>query len=147
MLSFLVFLHYYTGYDGNAQALPAITTNSSENNDVQEFIKQGDYNRYTLRDYDKAVEWYDKALASNPNNVDVLSKKGMALSNLYNFTAAHESIDRALAIDPNDADALTAKGWAYHSQRNYTEAIKWYDRALEVNPNDALSVSAKGSLY
>ena len=41
----------------------------------QEFIKQGDYNQKIIRDRHKAIEWYNKVLAIDENNVEALSKK------------------------------------------------------------------------
>ena len=55
---------------------------------------------------------YDKALAINPNNTDVLNNKGAALAKLNNFDEAIASFDKALAIKPNNTDALNGKGAA-----------------------------------
>jgi tetratricopeptide (TPR) repeat protein len=60
--------------------------------------------------YQEAIEYYDRALAMDPNDVSALNNKGNALGDLGRYQEAIEYYDRALAIDPNDADALYNKG-------------------------------------
>ena len=55
----------------------------------------------SLGKYQEAIEWYDKALKIDPNNVFALNNKGLALSNLGKYEEAIEWFDKALKIDPN----------------------------------------------
>jgi tetratricopeptide (TPR) repeat protein len=50
----------------------------------------------------EALECYDKALAIDPQNSNVLSNKGLSLHNQGKFVEALECYDKALAIDPHD---------------------------------------------
>ena len=49
----------------------------------------------------EAIQYFDKALAIDPNYVIALNGKGNALNNLGNYTQAVQYYDKALAIDPN----------------------------------------------
>jgi len=66
----------------------------------------------------EAIEYYNKVLAIDPNDVATLDAKGVSLDYLGNYTGAIEYYDRALAIDPNDVYALTNKGIALDALRN-----------------------------
>ena len=59
--------------------------------------------------YDEAIEYFDKALAVEPDKVRALSGKGTALRNLGNYTEAIEYYDRALAVEPDYRPALYGK--------------------------------------
>ena len=83
---------------------------NTESNKTHDYIKQGDYEYQTFRNFPQAIEWYDKALSIDKDNVEALSKKGNALSSMYDFPKAFESVNKALAIDPNSVIALSNKG-------------------------------------
>jgi tetratricopeptide (TPR) repeat protein len=57
----------------------------------------------------EAISFFDKALAINPNDVDVLTNKGIALHFLGKNNEAISSFDKALAINPNYKLALDNK--------------------------------------
>jgi hypothetical protein len=75
-----ILLVLFSNYQyGNYQLKSSFATEDSKtitNQDISEFIQQGDYNLDNLSDFHKAVEFYDKVLAIDANNVDALSKKG-----------------------------------------------------------------------
>ena len=56
-------------------------------NDVKEFISR-DNSPYDLRNYTGAIEYYDKALAINPNDTDTLNDKGLTLIQLRKYKEA-----------------------------------------------------------
>ena len=58
----------------------------------------------------QAIQYYDMALAIDPNDVDALYNKGNALDSLGNHTEAISYYNKVLDIDPNDSDALNNKG-------------------------------------
>ncbi len=87
---------------------------ASENNTV---LNKG-LDLYHLGNYTGAIEYYDKALAMNPNDLDALTSKGTALDVLGNHTGAIEYYDKALAIDPKDVYVLTDKGVALDALGN-----------------------------
>ena len=122
-------------------------TKTISDKDIQEFNKQGYYNFQTIGDFDKAIEWYDKVLTIDKNNVEALSKKGEVLSNLNNYSDAFELVDKALNIEPNSIIALNAKGYVLYQQNNDSKAIDYYDKALAINPNYTYALTNKGIAF
>ena len=98
------------------------------------------YNKGAAQDssgnYTQAIQFYDEALAINPNYTNALTGKGVSLDKLGDHTGAITYYDKALAINPNYITALTDKGVALDRLGNHTGAITYYDQALAVNPND-----------
>jgi tetratricopeptide (TPR) repeat protein len=123
------------------------------------FLSQGNYTQ--------AIQYYDKALAIDPNDKLALNGKGNTLSGQGNYTQAIQYYDKALTLDPKDkvilrnkADvllnqALYDKGTALYNLgdiapaiQNYdkaTQAIQNYDKALAIDPNYKEALSGKGS--
>ena len=58
----------------------------------------------------EALASYNKALAIDPNHVDVLNNRGNALRDLKRPVEALASYDKALAIKPGYVKALNNRG-------------------------------------
>ena len=94
------------------------------------------------------LNWYDKALAVNKNNVPALVEKGTELVATGNSAQALTWLDRALSIDSENMMGLVSKGTALRELGKYTEAIIVYDRVLAIDPHDAYAIGGKAdSLY
>ena len=131
------------------KAVPLLTTNMTAKgnitttDNVSSLTGKGDALYYQEK-YDQAIQYYDKALAIDPNDTYALSSKGYALDGLGKYEEAIEYYDKGLAIDPNDANALNGKGYALGNLGNYTEAVEYLDKALAIDPNDANALNNKG---
>ena len=147
LLLILFSIYLFDNYDYELKYSFAIQDAILSNKTIPYFIKQGDYNFQTIRDFHTAIKWYDKALATDETNVEAISKKGEALSRLYNYSEAAELVDKALDSEPNSVIPLYAKGYTLYNQGNFTEAIKYYDEALAVNPRDAETLTNKGEIF
>ena len=82
-------------------------------------------------------------LVIDPNDVDALNNKVLALSNLGKFNESIEYYDKALAISPNDVYALNNKGFTLYNLGQYEEAIRYYDKILAIDPNNTLASGNK----
>ncbi|MDF2191500.1 M50 family metallopeptidase [Paraflavitalea sp. CAU 1676] len=61
---------------------------------------------------DKAVEWYDKSLALDPNNYCSLCNKGFSLILFNQFEEAIPLFDKAIEIDNTSAHSYSSRGLA-----------------------------------
>ena len=98
--------------------------------------KANDYNNkgldyYNVKNYEKSLEWFDKALEIDPTFTYALHNKGLALSELKRDEEAIKWYDKALEIDPTFAKALYNKGLALSGLNRNQEALEWFDKALE----------------
>ena len=92
-----------------------------------------------LRDYDRAQEMYERAIAANPNNADILSNYADFLWVVHHdHDRAQEMYERAIAANPNNADILSNYAdflWVVH--HDHDRAQEMYERAIAANPNNA----------
>jgi len=81
--------------------------------DAKDYLDKGN-SLYELGMYEEAIEYYDRALAIDPNNVNALAYTGLSLllGDNPNPAEAIEQFDKALAIDPNNVDTLAYKDLA-----------------------------------
>ena len=77
--------------------------------DPTTLIKKGNTLFYQ-GNYTQAMQYYDKALAIDPNIEEAPTGKGTALYGLGNYIQALQYFNKALAIDPNNKVALSGKG-------------------------------------
>jgi cytochrome c-type biogenesis protein CcmH/NrfG len=84
---------------------------------------------------DKAIAAYDKALALNPNNADVLTDQGVMYRKAGKYDKAVQSFDKAIAVDHKHEIARFNKGIVLmHDLNNPKGAIQAWEELLAVNP-------------
>ncbi len=89
---------------------------------------------YDEENYEKAIEFYDKAIDINPKNAEAWNNKGYALYNLKKYDEAIKCYNNAIEINPEYAVAIYNKGTSLEKFGKYDDAIECYDKALEINP-------------
>src|SRR5690348_194625 len=100
---------------------------------------------YYKKEYDEAIECYDKALEIDPKDADALNNKGLALNKLGKYKEAIEYYDKASEIDPKYVLAFNNIGSALCDLKKYKEAIESFDKALEIDPKHAMAWYNKGT--
>jgi TPR repeat protein len=106
----------------------------------------GEYYYYYYKNYEKAIEYYQKAIDQDNNSI-ALNKLG--LTHFFgngveqNYQKAIKYFQKAINKD-NNSNALNNLGMLYHDGRgveqNYQKAIEYYQKAIEQNNNsDALN--------
>jgi len=74
--------------------------------------------------WDKSVPYFERALALDPSNVELLMSAAFTYGLLRQFPAALKLYDRALDITPNDPDAMAAKASIYQAEGNLQQAAE-----------------------
>jgi len=93
--------------------------------------------------FQEALDYLNRALAIDPDNVNVLNNKGQLLIRLGNLEEAIVSFDKALEVEPLYVHALNNKGNALLGLDKTEEAIVWFDKALESDPNYVIAQQNK----
>jgi DNA-binding winged helix-turn-helix (wHTH) protein/tetratricopeptide (TPR) repeat protein len=114
------------------------------------------WNRRTAEDFQKAIGYFDQALALDPKYA--LALAGLAdcwqLLSGYSFISPQEAmpkakvaVEQALALDPTLAEAHTTSAMiAQNYERDWAKAEKSYQRAIEINPNYATALAWYGEM-
>ena len=87
-----VFAQNSTSTLNNGINASSINPNSES---MDNLLASGD-SAYDLGNYTGAIEYYNKILDINPNDIDALNNKGAALYGLDNYTGAIEYYDKVL---------------------------------------------------
>jgi len=84
----------------------------------------------------EAVQYYGKALATDPNNVNVRTDLGTCYWNLGQADAAIGEFQKSLGVNPSHAQTLYNLGIVYlHGKNDAVEARKAWERLLATNPD------------
>ncbi|MFH0994260.1 MAG: tetratricopeptide repeat protein [Pseudomonadota bacterium] len=84
---------------------------------------------------EKSIAAYDKALALNPNNADVLTDQGVMYRKAGKYDKAVLNFDKAIRVNPKHEISRFNKGIVLmHDLNNPQGAIKAWEELLAVNP-------------
>ena len=98
--------------------------------------------------FDTAISFYKKALAINPNYVQVLIDIALLYKNIkLDVNTALEYYLKAVAIDSSNKEALTLVAWCYNSLKDYDKAISYSVKALAVDNNHKPAYNELGHAY
>lgn len=98
--------------------------------------------------YDDAIEYYQKAIALNPDN-EWTAIVCQALGAIYgevkgNTEAAVATYQAGIILDPNNYDLYIALGDIYMAEYDLDKAIRTYCEAITLNPEDYRGYSKAG---
>ena len=120
-------------------------TDSLLNETVQNFMNILNGNELLSQGkYEEAIKMYDARLGINPDDLDAIYNKGVALHHLGKYDEAISSYNEVLALDANHVNAVYGKGAALDALGRFEEAISWYNRALVADPKNVDSLNGKG---
>lgn len=103
--------------------------------DFQALVELGNIN-FDQRNFQDAMNWYSKALAVDPNNVNVRTDLGMAMFYSQQFDAAVAEFNKSLALNPTHPETLFNMGVALlHGKNDPEGALRYWEKLVETNPN------------
>ncbi|MDR2767546.1 MAG: tetratricopeptide repeat protein [Treponema sp.] len=94
------------------------------------------YAAWTQKQYQKAVDYYEKALEIDSGNTTALNGLGFILADSdIDVNRGIKLCKRAVEKKPQSAAYLDSLGWAYFKGRNLNEARSWLRRAFDLAPH------------
>lgn len=95
----------------------------------------------SVGDYQKALEYFDKALASNTTLLGMgdglmytYKDKSGVLTDLGRYDEAIKTADLGLIQFRNESGLWNNKGYAYYRMGKYNEAVDAYNNAVRIDP-------------
>ena len=89
---------------------------------------------FQLENDNKAIEFYDKAIANGADNGGVHFYKGLSLNYLKKYDEAIKELDIAIQKEPTNQEYMNEKGLAYYYQKKYDKALEVFEEAKKL-PN------------
>jgi hypothetical protein len=90
------------------------------------------------RDFDRAIQFYDEAIAIDPSRAEPHYKRANALRNLGRLEEALASYDAAIERKPDYAYAYCNRGVVQQNLGRFAQALGSFDKAAALDPTDPL---------
>jgi tetratricopeptide (TPR) repeat protein len=103
-----------------------------------------------LKDYQKALADYNKAIELEPNNARYsffYSGRGWLYQTLKQYDKAIADYSKGIELDPNMGMFYFDRGNVYSDLKQYDKAIADYTKTIKLEPNDVSAYSARGLVY
>jgi len=96
-------------------------------------------------DFDKAVDFYTRALSYDKKNPDIYKNLSMTYRHKKDFDKALETAEKSASINPEDTESKILLGNIYFETGKYDEAVAAYRDVLEKSPDNARVLYNMGS--
>lgn len=114
----------------------------------QAHVAMGLWHYWGRRDYERALEEFQVALAETPNDPWLWQVVAAVHRRMGNWDSLFEAYRRAVQLDPLDADLMwDLAGNSHVRLGEYADAVRAYDRALSLVPNLHYAAVGKGWAY
>jgi tetratricopeptide (TPR) repeat protein len=87
--------------------------------------------------YDKAEEYYTKAIELDPGNAKYYNSRGIIYNFLNEYDKAVADHSKAIKLDPDKAVYYNERGKNYSWLKEYEKVIADYSKAIELDPGNA----------
>lgn len=115
-------------------------------NYLNAYINRANIYLENIKDSNKALFDYQKALELSPNSFILFFNYAKALHDLNRLDEALINYDRAIELKPDYTDAHVNRGNVLKDLLRFDEALNGYDRAIELKPDYAEVISNKSHL-
>jgi len=88
---------------------------------------------YQEKDFEKAIEWLEKAIAIAPGNTAYHRLKGLCHAGLGSHQKAIDCFERVLEYQPDDIDAHYQVGQAYKALHDFQHALNAFKKAVLID--------------
>ncbi len=100
-----------------------------------------------LRQIDKAIEAYSRAIKLKPNYAEPYNNRGVTYGEKGNLNRAIVDYTKAIKLKPDYAEAYNNRGVAYGNKGDFDRAIVDYNKAIELKPDNAIAYYNRGVAY
>lgn len=96
--------------------------------------------------FENALDYLDRALKVDNQNVRIWSNRSLAFSGLKRFKDAHLSADKAISLNSQFPEALYNKATIYIKEERLNDAVEYLDKFIQLKPDHYLAIFLKSDL-
>ncbi|HKP15596.1 MAG TPA: tetratricopeptide repeat protein [Gemmatimonadaceae bacterium] len=100
-----------------------------------------------MREYERAIRDFDRALALNPGLVAAWRQRALAYRGKGDYERALADLEQAILLAPSDPRFYTDRGVTYELLGDYSSAIRDFSRAIAFKPNHAPALEGRGRTH
>lgn len=112
-----------------------------------EWFSKGYEAQTILQDFNKAIEFYTKAIEIDKKYVTAYNNRGSAYGELKQNENALKDLTLALEMEPENAITLNNLGLAYANSGLIDKAIEMYTKSIAIRSRNAVTYTNRGSAY
>lgn len=101
----------------------------------------------TKKQWDKALEVYNKYLEKDPENVDYIRGRALVLAEMNRIDEAAAAMQKLIDRDPKDLQNVITLAQLYVTNKKSAKAIEIYNKVLEKDPNNEDFLRGRGDAY
>jgi len=117
---------------------PPVSSGPSANDKVEaEKFKQAGNAQMSSKNYDAAIESYNKAVSLDSTNPVYFSNRAAAHSSKGDHLAAVGDAEKAISVDPKFVKAYHRLGHAHYSLGDFKASATAFERGLKLEPGNA----------
>jgi tetratricopeptide (TPR) repeat protein len=105
------------------------------------------YDEWEKGNYEKAIEYYTKAIELNPEYLAAYINRGTVYHDIKEYKTAIKDYDKAVEINPESAEVYSNRGYSYIRIKEYEKALRDLDRAIQLKPNHMPAYNNRGLAY
>ncbi len=133
------------GLEATIQNLAALQPEEVEDK-IKLLIVKAIFHRSSTQ-IEKAIEFYDKAIQLDPENVELLFSQSILFYETSRYDEYEAILKKILSIDPKQVDALNALGYFYVEKgKHLDKAEDLINQALAISPHSFYILDSKGWL-
>jgi superkiller protein 3 len=91
---------------------------------------------FKIKQWAKAIEYYNKAISLKNNNPIYYENRGLAFENMNQLKEAEASYKEALNYDSESGRYFNRLGVFYYVQKDYEQSVTYYQQALDREPDE-----------
>jgi tetratricopeptide (TPR) repeat protein len=117
-----------------------------ENEKARELVEEG-LGRADQKDWVKAFEAFNQALAISPRYGDAYIAMGDAYMDMGKYAESFKAYKQAISVEASNPDAYYSLGAAYNSMAQYGDSFKYFVQAIQLDPDFAEAHYGIGYAY
>lgn len=98
-------------------------------------------------DITKKIAFLDRALAYNPNYIEALKERGLALDSVGKYKLALIDLDRAIELGPRDYTHYINRGMTFKNMNEFDNALIDFNYSIVLYPEDAVAYNNIADVY
>ncbi len=96
---------------------------------------------FKKNNYSEALNYFQKAVDTDPNNINYLTELATTHYRLKNYDEAIETYNKIISIEGNNSFAYNNIGNIYSTKKDYANAESYFRKAIEIDPGSIPSYS------
>jgi len=105
------------------------------NQSVPEINYRSGRESFKQNNYSSALDYFQKAVKSEPNNAGYLAELAITQYRLKNYDEAIKSYEKIISLNPNNISCYNRIGNIYWIKKDFERAEFYFKKAIELDPN------------